>query len=186
MQELRQGILNDTEIEEANIIRPFEYGIKRPGVISYGCSHFGYDIRLGTKFKVFKNVRGGTVDPKEIDESNFEDIETDEPLIIPAHSYILAESLEHFNMPGDVVGVCLGKSTMARCALIVNVTPLEPGWRGILTIEISNSSPCPVRVYPKEGIAQILFFRGEHPTVTYSDKGGKYQDQTGLTISRCD
>lgn len=180
------SILNDAQIEEAGIIQPFLRHEKRKGIISYGCSHFGYDIRLGSKFKIFTNVNATMVDPKNVDPTAFYDKISEEPITIPPHSYVLAESLEYFTMPKDVIGVCVGKSTYARCALIVNVTPLEPGWNGILTIEISNSSPCPVRVYPYEGICQILFFRGTQPDVTYDQKGGKYDNQDGLTLPKCD
>lgn len=188
------GILSDKEIEKANIIEPFAHGVKRHGVISYGCSHYGYDIRLGHKIKVFthryqRNGNLRVVDPKNIDEEVFDELVIDqgESFVIPPHSYILGESIERFTMPEDVIGVCLGKSSYARCALIVNVTPLEPGWVGTLTLEISNSSPSPVRVYPGEGIAQILFFRGVNvPGTTYASKQGKYQNQEGLTLPTCD
>lgn len=180
------GILNDQEIEAANILEPFEPGVKREGVISYGVSHFGYDIRVADKFKIFSNVGStGPIDPKAINAEEFFEVKTDK-CIIPPNSYALAESVEHFHMPTDVMGVCLGKSTYARCGIIVNVTPLEPGWEGILTIEVSNATPRPTIIYANEGICQVLFFRGTPPSTNYRSKSGKYQQQKGLTLAKVD
>ena len=178
-------ILNDREIEKAGIINPFLEGQKRPGKISYGVSHFGYDIRIARKFKLFTTGNGPVVDPKNINDSCFVDIEADK-CIIPPNSYALGESVEYFKMPEDVIGLCVGKSSYARCGIIVNVTPAEPGWEGILTIEIGNGTPRPVVVYAEEGIAQMLFFRGNEPSTNYNTKGGKYQNQDGLTLPRVD
>lgn len=180
------SILNDKEIEEAGIIEPFELGIKREGIISYGVSHFGYDIRVADKFKIFSNIStSAPIDPKAIDPSEFFEVRANK-CVIPPNSYVLAESVEHFNMPDDVISICLGKSTYARCGLIVNVTPMEPGWRGILTIEISNATPRPAIIYANEGICQVLFFRGNAPSTNYRSKSGKYQNQKGLTLARVD
>lgn len=180
------GILADWQIEACKgMVAPFVRGAKRPGVISYGCSHYGYDIRVASKFKIFTNARCAVVDPKSIDPNSFVDFEGD-VCLIPPNSYALCESVERFSMPHDVVGVCVGKSTYARCGIIVNVTPLEPGWEGILTIEISNATPLPAKVYANEGIAQILFFRGLIPNSTYASKNGKYQEQKGLTLPLVD
>jgi dCTP deaminase len=180
------GILSDWEIRACRgMILPFERGKKRPGVISYGCSHYGYDIRVASNFKIFTNVHSVIVDPKNINEASFVDFVGD-VCVIPPNSYALCESVERFSMPHDVVGVCVGKSTYARCGIIVNVTPLEPGWEGILTIEISNSTPLPAKVYANEGIAQVIFFRGQMPDSTYASKGGKYHNQDGLTLPMVD
>lgn len=178
-------ILNDKEIDAAGIITPFEPGIKRENTISFGASHFGYDIRIARKFKIFTDLHSGYLDPKAMNNTRFFEQDTDR-CVIPPNSYALGESVEHFKMPEDVIGVCVGKSTYARCGIIVNVTPLEPGWEGILTIEISNSTPLPAVVYANEGIAQVLFFRGNVPSTTYSTKKGKYQSQEGLTLARVD
>jgi len=177
------GILNDKEIEDAGILEPFEPGVKREGVISYGVSHFGYDIRVANKFKIFSNVGNtGPIDPKNVNPSEFFEVTTDR-CIIPPNSYALAESIEHFHMPEDVIGVAIGKSTYARCGIICNVTPLEPCWQGILTIEISNATPRPAIIYANEGIAQVLFFESDEDCETsYADKKGKYQAQTGVTL----
>lgn len=183
------GILTDDEIRAARIVEPFAEGAKRPGVVSYGLSSMGYDMRIGYKFRVFTPALCAVVDPKAIDERAFVEVEKQRGdfILVPPNGYILAESLETFAMPDDVIGVCLGKSTYARCGIIVNVTPLEAGWVGKLTIELSNSCQLPVRVYCGEGIAQILFLRSERrPRVTYADKGGKYQSQAGLTFAKVD
>ncbi|MBX3401686.1 MAG: dCTP deaminase [Gemmataceae bacterium] len=176
------GILPDWLIERDVKIVPFAPQQARPGVISYGLTSYGYDVRVDRRFKVFTNVYGSTVDPKHFDPKSFVDIEGDF-CIIPPNSFALAETVEYFEIPRDMLVVCLGKSTYARCGIIVNVTPLEPEWRGRVTIEISNTTPLPAKIYSGEGIAQMLFFRGEQVCkVSYADKKGKYQDQKGLTL----
>jgi dCTP deaminase len=178
------GILADWQIEKEIVIKPFAEGNSRPGTISFGLTSYGYDVRVGRQFKVFTNVYGAIVDPKNFTPSAFVDIEGDH-CIIPPNSFALAETVEYFEIPRDVLAVCVGKSTMARCGIIVNITPLEPEWRGKITIEISNTTPLPAKVYANEGIAQILFFRAEQVCrVSYADKKGKYQDQKGLTLPR--
>lgn len=146
-------------------------------VISYGQSSFGYDIRCSSKFKIFSNINTSLSDPKNITGDMFVEKESDDPIIIPPNSYALTHSIEEFNLPRDITGICFGKSTYARCGIIVNVTPLEAGWSGYLTIEISNSSPLPAVVYPNEGIAQVLFFKSVPCVISYSDRGGKYNNQ---------
>ena len=176
------GILPDWLIERDVKIVPFAPQQARPGVISYGLTSYGYDVRVDRHYKVFTNVYGSTVDPKHFDPKSFVDIEGDY-CIIPPNSFALAETVEYFEIPRDMLVVCLGKSTYARCGIIVNVTPLEPEWRGRVTIEISNTTPLPAKIYSGEGIAQMLFFRGEQVCkVSYADKKGKYQDQKGLTL----
>ncbi|MEX0980283.1 MAG: dCTP deaminase [Gemmatimonadota bacterium] len=166
------------------MIEPFEAGQVNDGVISYGLSSFGYDIRVAPEFKVFTNVHNALVDPKNFDPKSFVDIEADH-CIIPPNSFALARTLEYFRIPNDVLVICLGKSTYARCGLIVNVTPLEPEWCGYLTLEISNTTPLPAKVYANEGLAQLLFFQGDEvPEVTYAMRKGKYQDQVGVTVAR--
>jgi len=167
--------------EDHGMIDPFEPGQVREGVISYGVSSYGYDVRVADEYKVFTDVHSVVVDPKAFDERSFVDIKGDH-CIIPPNSFALARTLEHFDIPRDVLVVCVGKSTYARCGIIVNVTPLEPEWRGHLTLEISNTTPLPAKIYSDEGLAQLLFFQGdEAPEVTYAMKKGKYQDQEGVT-----
>jgi len=176
------GLLPDWMIERDVKIEPFAPQQHRPGIISYGVTSYGYDVRVGRSFKVFTNVYGSTVDPKKFDPKSFVDIEADE-CVIPPNSFALAETVEYFDVPRDMLVICLGKSTYARCGIIVNVTPLEPEWRGRVTIEISNTTPLPAKIYANEGIAQMLFFRAEGVCRTsYADKKGKYQDQKGLTL----
>ena len=176
------GILADWQIKRDVKIEPFEEGLLRPGVISYGLTSYGYDVRVGRKFKVFTNALCAIVDPKNFDPRSFVDVEADDCLI-PPNSFALAETVEYLEIPRDVIAVCVGKSTYARCGIIVNVTPLEPEWRGKVTIEISNTTPLPAKIYAGEGIAQILFLRAEAVCrVSYGDKRGKYQDQKGLTL----
>jgi dCTP deaminase len=176
------GLLPDWHIKRDIAISPFADESSRQGVISYGVSSYGYDVRVGRKFKVFTNVYGALIDPKNFSPSAFVDIEGDH-CIIPPNSFALAETVEHFEIPRDILAVCLGKSTYARCGIIVNVTPLEPEWRGKVTIEISNTTPLPAKIYANEGIAQILFFKTDAPCEkSYADKKGKYQDQKGLTL----
>lgn len=182
------AILNDRWIREMSLehgmIEPFEDGQVRDGCISYGLSSFGYDIRVAPEFKVFTNVHNVVVDPKSFDDRSFVDVDTDE-CIIPPNSFALARTVEYFRIPRDVLVICLGKSTYARCGIIVNVTPLEPTWEGYLTLEISNTTPLPAKIYANEGISQLLFFRGnDAPEVAYADRSGKYQNQTGVTLPR--
>ncbi|MGE4619498.1 MAG: dCTP deaminase [Planctomycetota bacterium] len=153
-------------------------------VISYGISSYGYDLRVADEFKVFTNVHGSVVDPKSFDDRSFVDIKTD-CCIIPPNSFALARSIEYFRIPRNVITVCLGKSTYARCGIIVNVTPFEPEWEGHVTLEISNTTPLPARVYANEGLAQVLFFESDEECETsYLDKGGKYQGQRGINPPR--
>ena len=222
------AILCDTQIRELIGIEPFEDGAKRAGSISYGVSSYGYDVRVGTRFKIFTPTpRGGgvaVVDPKAFnDEFMVEvdlgeehrrdacatdacatdacatethstdgrhDVKRDGPrdhVIIPPNSFALCETVETFDIPRDVLVLCVGKSTYARCGLIVNVTPLEPEWRGKVTLEISNTTPLPAKVYANEGVAQLLFLKADRVcAVSYADKLGKYQDQGGLTLPRVD
>lgn len=169
------------EVEQVRVVAAGTPDERR--VISYGLSSFGYDLRVAKEFKIFTNVNSSVVDPKNFDPRAFVDFEGD-VCIIPPNSFALGRSVEYFRIPEDVVCVTLGKSTYARCGIIVNITPAEPGWRGYLTIEISNTTPLPARIYAGEGIAQMLFFRGEHPMVTYSSRQGKYQDQRGIVLPR--
>lgn len=171
-----------------NMIVPFEETsvrtINGKKVISYGLSSYGYDIRVADEFKIFHNASSEIVDPKNFNESSFIE-HKGEHVIIPPNSFILARSVETFKIPRDTLVVCLGKSTYARIGLIVNVTPLEPEWGGILTIEISNTTPLPAKVYANEGIAQLLFFQSDEECITsYKDKGGKYQGQVGVTNAK--
>ncbi|ELP4121971.1 dCTP deaminase, partial [Campylobacter jejuni] len=151
---------------------------------SYGLSSYGYDIRVGREFKIFTNVNSTVVDPKNFVEENVVDFEGD-VCIVPANSFALARTIEYFKMPDNVLAICLGKSTYARCGIIVNVTPFEPGFEGHITIEISNTTPLPAKIYANEGIAQVLFLQGDEKCdTTYKDKKGKYQAQTGITLPR--
>jgi dCTP deaminase len=169
---------------EHGMIEPFEDRQVRDGVVSYGLSSYGYDIRVAGEFKVFTNINSTVVDPKNFDARSFVDMKTD-VCIIPPNSFALARTLEYFRIPRDVLTICVGKSTYARCGLIVNVTPFEPEWEGYVTLEISNTTPLPARVYANEGIAQVLFFQSDEPCeVSYADKKGKYQKQQGLTLPR--
>ena len=170
--------------ENYDMIDPFEPVQVRDGNISYGLSSYGYDIRVSSEFKVFTNVHNSIVDPKNFDDRSFVDIEGSE-CIIPPNSFALARTAEHFRIPRNVLVICVGKSTYARCGLIVNVTPLEPTWEGYLTLEISNTTPLPAKVYGGEGIAQLLFFEGdEEPETAYADRQGKYMEQTGVTLPK--
>ena len=169
---------------EHRMIDPFVDDQVRTGVISYGVSSYGYDVRVADDFKVFTNVYGSVVDPKNFDPKSFVDMKTD-ICVIPPNSFALARTIEYFRIPRDVLTVCLGKSTYARCGIIVNVTPFEPEWEGHVTIEISNTTPLPAKIYANEGIAQVLFFQSDEPCkVSYKDKKGKYQAQQGLTLPR--
>lgn len=178
---------------EHGMIEPFSPEQVREGVdesgqpyrvISYGISSYGYDLRVADEFKVFTNVHGSVVDPKDFDERSFVDIKTD-CCIIPPNSFALARSVEYFRIPRNVITICLGKSTYARCGIIVNVTPFEPEWEGHVTLEISNTTPLPARVYAQEGLAQVLFFESDEDCETsYLDRGGKYQGQRGINPPR--
>lgn len=179
-------ILNDKEITRLafeGMISPFAEYANRPNTISYGVTSFGYDMRVADEWMEYSN---DTVDPKNQDGFDAMSVRTWKlsDYVIGAGEFILCRSVETFAMPEDVIGIVVGKSTYARCGLIVNCTPMEPGWRGELTIEIHNASMNPVKIYANEGIAQVLFFRGDRPRITYSDKRGKYQDQTGITLPR--
>ena len=167
---------------EHKMIEPFEDRQVREGVVSYGLSSYGYDIRVADEFKVFTNINSTVVDPKNFDNRSFVDVKAD-VCIIPPNSFALAKTVEYFRIPRNVLTVCVGKSTYARCGLIVNVTPFEPEWEGFVTLEISNTTPLPARIYANEGIAQVLFFQSDEVCeVSYADKKGKYQKQQGLTL----
>jgi dCTP deaminase len=170
--------------QEHGMIEPFEDGQVREGCISYGLSSYGYDIRVAPEFKVFTNVHNVVVDPKKFDDRSFVDVHASE-CIIPPNSFALARTEEYFRIPRDTLVICVGKSTYARCGIIVNVTPLEPTWEGYLTLEISNTTPLPAKVYAGEGISQLLFFQGDElPEVAYADRKGKYQKQVGVTLPK--
>ncbi len=182
------SIKSDTWItrmaREHGMIEPFVDTQVRAGVVSYGVSSYGYDVRVGNEFKVFTNVYNTVVDPKLFDPRSFVDIVADE-CIIPPNSFALAATVEYFRIPRDILTVCLGKSTYARCGIIVNVTPFEPEWEGHVTIEISNTTPLPAKIYANEGIAQVLFFQSDEVCArSYKDKKGKYQAQRGVTLPK--
>ncbi len=182
------GILADHQIrylaQNEGMIEPFEEKQNRDGVISYGLSSFGYDSRCAPDFKIFTNIDNAMVDPKNFSDDSFVDRRTD-VCVIPPNSFVLTHSVEYFRIPKDVLVICLGKSTYARCGLIVNVTPLEPGWEGHVTLEISNTTPLPAKVYANEGIAQFLFFKGSAACeVSYADRAGKYMGQKGVTLPK--
>ena len=169
---------------EHGMIEPFVESQARTNVVSYGVSSYGYDTRVADEFKVFTNIYNTVVDPKRFDPKSFVDIQA-EVCIIPPNSFALARTIEYFRIPRDVLTVCLGKSTYARCGIIVNVTPFEPEWEGTVTLEISNTTPLPAKIYANEGIAQVLFFQSDEVCeVSYADKAGKYQKQAGLTLPR--
>jgi len=169
---------------ERQMIEPFVDDQVRAGVISFGVSSYGYDVRVGNEFKVFTNVYNTVVDPKAFDPKSFVEFEGD-VCIVPPNSFALARSVEYFRIPRNVLTVTVGKSTYARCGIITNVTPFEPEWEGYVTLEISNTTPLPAKIYANEGIAQVLFFRGdEEPAVSYKDKKGKYQGQQGVTLPK--
>jgi dCTP deaminase len=169
---------------EHGMIEPFVDKQVRKGAISYGVSSYGYDLRVSDQFKVFTDVWGAVVDPKNFDPKSFVDVKTD-VCMVPPHSFALARSVEYFRIPRNVLTVCLGKSTYARCGIIVNVTPFEPEWEGHVTLEISNTTPLPCRIYANEGLAQVLFFESDEACETsYKDRKGKYQGQRGITLPR--
>jgi len=169
---------------EQRMIEPYEEGQVREGVISYGVSSYGYDIRVADEFKIFTNVYSAIVDPKAFDKSSMVDYRGD-ICVIPPNSFALARTVEYFRIPRGVLTICVGKSTYARCGIIVNVTPFEPEWEGYVTLEISNTTPLPARIYANEGIAQVLFFEAdEQCTTSYADKKGKYQKQDQIVLPR--
>jgi len=185
------SILSDKEIRglavEHRMIEPFvERQIRQletgARVISYGLSSYGYDLRVADEFKVFTNVFNTVVDPKNFDAKSFVDLQAD-VCIVPPNSFALARSVEYFRIPRDLLTLCLGKSTYARCGIIVNVTPFEPEWEGHVTLEISNTTPLPAKIYANEGLAQVVFFRATEPCqISYADRSGKYQRQQGITL----
>ena len=174
---------------EHGMIEPFEAGqVRSDGdrgkVISYGTSSYGYDVRCADEFRVFTNINSATVDPKAFDDNSFVNISSD-VCVIPPNSFALARTVEYFRIPRNVLTICLGKSTYARCGIIVNVTPLEPEWEGHVTLEFSNTTTLPAKIYANEGVAQMLFFESDEVCeVSYKDRGGKYQGQTGVTLPR--
>jgi dCTP deaminase len=180
-------IKNDRWIRDkasTGMISPFNEGQVREGVISYGVGSYGYDMRIADEFKIFTNINSTIVDPKSFDPKSFVDFKGD-VCIIPPNSFALGRSVEYFRIPREVLVICLGKSTYARCGIVVNVTPLEPEWEGHVTIEISNTTPLPAKIYAGEGIAQLLFLGGSEICETsYKDKSGKYQAQKGITLPR--
>jgi dCTP deaminase len=169
---------------EHRMIEPFVESQVRGSAISYGVSSYGYDIRVADEFKIFTNINNTVIDPKNFDPRSFVDVKTD-VCIVPPNSFALARTIEYFRIPRDVLTICLGKSTYARCGIIVNVTPFEPEWEGTVTLEISNTTPLPAKIYANEGIAQVLFFQSDEPCeMSYKDKKGKYQAQTGVTLPK--
>jgi dCTP deaminase len=174
--------------EQQGMIEPFESGqvrdSERGRVISYGTSSYGYDVRCSDEFKIFTNINSAIVDPKDFDSNSFVDVKSD-VCIIPPNSFALARTVEFFRIPRDVLTICLGKSTYARCGIIVNVTPLEPEWEGHVTLEFSNTTTLPAKIYANEGVAQMLFFGADEVCETsYKDRGGKYQGQIGVTLPK--
>ena len=182
------SIMNDRWITEMatkhGMIEPYESSQVRSGVISYGVSAYGYDMRVAREFKIFTNVNSSIIDPKNFDPKSFVEVEGD-TCIVPPNSFALARSVEYFRIPRNILTICVGKSTYARCGIITNVTPFEPEWEGYVTLEISNTTPLPAKIYANEGIAQVLFLQGNEPPITsYKDKKGKYQGQVGVTLPR--
>jgi dCTP deaminase len=169
---------------ENDMISPFSEKQVREGVVSYGLSSYGYDLRVSDEFKIFTNVNSAIVDPKKFDEKSFVNLQAS-VCIVPPNSFALARSVEYFKVPRDVLTICVGKSTYARCGIIVNVTPFEPEWEGFVTLEISNTTPLPAKVYANEGLCQILFFQSDEACETsYKDKKGKYQNQQGIVLPK--
>jgi dCTP deaminase len=169
---------------ERDMINPFSEKLVRQGVVSYGLSSYGYDLRVADEFKIFTNVNSTIVDPKKFDERSFVTINSD-CCIVPPNSFALARSVEYFKIPRSVLTLCVGKSTYARCGIIVNVTPFEPEWEGFVTLEISNTTPLPAKIYANEGLCQILFFESDEVCETsYKDRSGKYQAQTGIVLPK--
>ena len=172
------------QAKNCKMIEPFEESLQKEGVLSYGLSSYGYDARVSNKFKIFTNVDSATVDPKNFMNESFVDRKS-ESCIIPPNSFVLAQTVEYFRIPRNVLVICVGKSTYARCGIIVNVTPLEPEWEGHVTLEFSNTTPLPAKIYANEGAAQFLFFEGvETCEKSYADRKGKYMHQTGVTLPK--
>lgn len=170
--------------KEHGMILPFEEKQVRAGGISYGVSSYGYDIRIANEFKIFTNINSTIVDPKQFDSKSFVDFKGD-VCVIPPNSFALGKSVEFFKIPRNVMTICVGKSTYARCGIITNVTPFEPEWEGFVTLEVSNTTPLPAKIYANEGIAQVLFFESDEVCeVSYADKKGKYQSQVGITLPK--
>ena len=170
--------------KEHGMIQPYEEKQVRAGGISYGVSSYGYDIRIANEFKIFTNINNTIVDPKQFDTKSFVDFKGD-VCVIPPNSFALGKSVEFFKIPRNVMTICVGKSTYARCGIITNVTPFEPEWEGFVTLEISNTTPLPAKIYANEGIAQVLFFESdEECEISYADKKGKYQSQVGITLPK--
>lgn len=173
-----------TMCKEHEMIAPYTENLETTGVVSYGVSSYGYDIRVSNEFKIFTNINATVVDPKHFEEVNVVDF-TGDVCIVPPNSFALARTVEYFKIPRNVLAICLGKSTYARCGIIVNVTPFEPEFEGHITIEISNTTPLPAKIYANEGIAQVLFLEGDESCETsYKDRKGKYFAQTGITLPR--
>jgi len=173
---------------EYGMIEPYEPGqvkeVEGKRIVSYGTSSYGYDIRCADEFKLFTNINSTIVDPKEFDEQNFVDIKSSS-VVIPPNSFALARTVEYFRIPRNVLTICLGKSTYARCGILVNVTPFEPEWEGYVTLEFSNTTPLPAKIYANEGVAQVVFFESDEICETsYKDRGGKYQGQRGVTLPK--
>ncbi|WP_419902323.1 dCTP deaminase [Kiloniella sp.] len=172
------------QAENHGMIEPYVEAQRREGVISYGVSSYGYDARVSNEFKIFTNVHNAIVDPKDFSDQSFVE-KDDDVCIIPPNSFALARTVEYFRIPRDVLVICLGKSTYARCGIIVNVTPLEPEWEGHVTLEFSNTTPLPAKIYANEGVCQFLFLKGEGDCdVSYADRAGKYMKQRGVTLPR--
>ena len=170
--------------KEHRMIEPFVESQSRAGVVSYGVSSYGYDIRVADEFKIFTNINNTVIDPKNFDPRSFVDVQSD-VCIVPPNSFALARTIEYFRIPRNVLTICLGKSTYARCGIIVNVTPFEPEWEGFVTLEISNTTPLPAKIYANEGLAQVLFFQSDEQCErSYADKKGKYQGQQGVTLPK--
>ena len=181
-------VLSDKWIKEMakthNMISPFEDKQVRGTKISYGLSSFGYDARVSNEFKIFTNVNSEIIDPKNFKQNNFIS-KNGEECIIPPNSFMLSSTVEYFKIPNNIMVICLGKSTYARCGIIVNVTPLEPSWEGHVTLEFSNTTPLPAKIYANEGVAQFIFLKGnEKPDITYADRNGKYMKQSGVTLPK--
>ena len=170
--------------KKKGMISPFEEKMQRKGVISYGLSSYGYDSRVADDFKIFTNVDNALIDPKNFSETSFVTRKAD-VCIVPPNSFVLSHTVEYFKIPRDVLVICLGKSTYARCGIIVNVTPFEPEWEGFVTLEISNTTPLPAKIYANEGLCQILFFQSDEMCETsYADRKGKYQNQQGIVLPK--
>ena len=174
--------------EERGMIEPYVphqiASVEEKRIVSYGTSSYGYDVRCSTEFKIFTNINAAVVDPKAFDDSSFIEFQGD-VCIIPPNSFVLASTIEYFRIPRNVLTICVGKSTYARCGIIVNVTPFEPEWEGYVTLEFSNTTPLPAKIYANEGVAQVIFFESEEECeISYKDRKGKYQGQTGVTLPR--